>query len=36
MEKAEIKLWINKWSKLKPSPKRDMVIKIWSGLLNNL
>lgn len=35
MDKAEIKLWIDKWSKLKPSPKRDMVIKIWSGLLKN-
>ena len=33
MDKAEIKLWIDRWSKLKPSPKRDMVIKIWSRLL---
>jgi hypothetical protein len=33
MSKEEIKKWINIWSKLKPSPKRDMVIKIWSRLL---
>ena len=30
MDKSEIKRWINRWSKLKPSPIRDMVIKIWS------
>ena len=30
MTKEEIKKWIDKWSKLKPSPKRDIVIKIWS------
>jgi hypothetical protein len=33
MSKDEIKLWVDKWSKLKPSPKRDMVIKIWSKLI---
>jgi hypothetical protein len=33
MNQQEIKEWINRWSKLKPSPKRDMVIKIWSKLL---
>ena len=33
MEKAEIKLWIDRWSKLKPTPQRDMVIKIWSKCL---
>ena len=35
MTKEQIKLWIDKWSKLKPSPKRDMAIKIWSKLLTN-
>jgi hypothetical protein len=34
MSKREIKMWIDKWSKLKPSPKRDAVIKIWSKLLD--
>jgi hypothetical protein len=33
MSQNEIKLWIDKWSKLKPSPQRDMVIKIWSKLI---
>ena len=33
MSKDEIKIWIDRWSKLKPSPQRDMVIKIWSRLL---
>jgi hypothetical protein len=33
MTKKEIKFWIDRWLKLKPSPKRDMVIKIWSKLL---
>jgi hypothetical protein len=33
MNKEEIKLWIDRWTKLQPSPKRDMVIKIWSRLL---
>jgi hypothetical protein len=33
MSKEEIKEWIDRWSKLKPSPKRDMVIKIWLRLL---
>jgi hypothetical protein len=30
MTTKEIQLWIDRWSKLKPSPKRDMVIKIWT------
>ena len=30
MDKSEIKWWIGRWSKLKPSPIGDMVIKIWS------
>jgi hypothetical protein len=29
----KIKIWIDRWSKLKPSPKRDMVIKIWSRFM---
>ena len=33
MSKEEIQHWIDRWKNLKPSPKRDMVIKIWSGLL---
>jgi hypothetical protein len=33
MNQQEIKEWIDRWLKLKPSPKRDMVIKIWSRLL---
>jgi hypothetical protein len=33
MNQQEIKEWIDRWSKLKPSSKRDMVIKIWSRLL---
>jgi hypothetical protein len=33
MSKDEIKIWIERWSKLKPSPQRDMVIKIWSKSL---
>ena len=33
MSKDEIKFWIERWSKLKPSPQRDMVIKIWSKSL---
>ena len=32
MTKEEIKQWIGRWSKLKPSPQRDMVIRIWSKL----
>jgi hypothetical protein len=31
MTKEEIKKWIDRWSKLKPSPQRDMVIRIWSN-----
>ena len=33
MSKNEIKIWIDRWSKLKPSSQRDIVIKIWSRLL---
>jgi hypothetical protein len=33
MTKEEIKHWIDRWKKLKPSPQRDMVIKIWSKAL---
>ena len=33
MSKEEIKEWIDRWSKLKPSKRRDVVIKIWSRLL---
>lgn len=35
MTKSEIKEWIDRWSKLSPSDSRDMVIKIWSKLLNS-
>ena len=34
MTNEEIKHWVDRWSKLKPSPQRDMVIKIWSRGLN--
>ena len=33
ISKDEIKMWIDKWSKLQPSSQRDMVIKIWSKSL---
>jgi hypothetical protein len=33
MTKEEIQHWIDRWSKLKPTPQRNMVIKIWSRLL---
>lgn len=35
MKEEEIKIWIDRWSKLKPTPQRDMVIKIWSKFLKN-
>jgi hypothetical protein len=35
IEQEEIKMWIDKWSKLKPTPQRNMVIKIWSKLIKN-
>ena len=35
MTKEEIKIWIDRWKKLKPSPKRDMTIKIWSKIIKN-
>ena len=33
ISKDEIQMWIDRWSKLQPSPQRDMVIKIWSKSL---
>jgi len=33
MSKEEIKEWIDRWSRLEPSPQRDMTIKIWHRLL---
>lgn len=33
MKQEEIKIWIDRWSKLKPTPKVDMVIRIWSKCL---
>jgi hypothetical protein len=33
MSKEEIKEWIDRWSRLDPSPQRDMTIKIWHRLL---
>jgi hypothetical protein len=35
MNKEGIEHWINRWKMLKQSPRRDMVIKIWSNLLKN-
>ena len=35
MSKEEIQHWIDRWNRLKPLPKRDMVIKIWGGKPNN-
>lgn len=35
MTKEEIQFWINRWKSLKPSPKRNEVIKIWSKHLKN-
>jgi hypothetical protein len=32
MSKEEIQFWIDRWKSLKPSPKRDMVIKIWDSI----
>jgi hypothetical protein len=36
MKQGEIQMWIDRWSKLKPTPKRDMVISIWSKLLKKI
>ena len=33
MSKEEIKEWIDRWSRIEPSPQRDAIIKIWSRLL---
>ena len=33
VSKEEIKEWIDRWSRLEPSPQRDMIIKIWHRLL---
>ena len=30
MSQEEIRHWINRWKKLKPSKKRDRAINIWS------
>jgi len=35
MTKEEIQFWINRWKSLEPSPKKDMVIKIWNKLIKN-
>jgi hypothetical protein len=35
MKQEEIQIWIDKWSKLKPTLQRNMVIKIWSKLIKN-
>ena len=29
MNKEERQHWIDRWNRLKPSPKRDMIIKMW-------
>lgn len=34
MNKKEIEYWVNRWKQLKPSPKTDMAIKIWTKILN--
>ena len=31
MTKEERQHWIDRWNSLKPSPKRDMAIKMWGG-----
>ena len=31
MSKEERQDWIDRWNRLKPSPTRDMTIKIWGG-----
>jgi hypothetical protein len=33
MTKEEIQYWVDRWKRLKSSPQRDVVIKIWSKLL---
>jgi len=35
LSKEEIEHCINRWKMLKQSPRRDMVIKIWSNSLKN-
>lgn len=30
MTKEEIQHWIDRWKTLKQTPKRDLIIKIWS------
>ena len=27
----QVQYWIDRWNRLKPSPTRDMVIKMWGG-----
>jgi hypothetical protein len=34
MTKEERQHWIDRWNSLKPSPKRDMIIKMWGGKPN--
>jgi len=31
MTEEERQHWIDRWNRLKPSPARDMTIKIWGG-----
>ena len=33
LSKDEIKGWVDRWSRLQPTPRRDMVIKMWSRFL---
>jgi hypothetical protein len=33
MTREEIQYVLDMWSRLEPSPRRDMVIKIWSDVL---
>lgn len=35
MTRKEIQYMLDMWSRLKPSPGRDMVIKIWSDVLEH-
>ena len=31
MTKEERQHWIDRWNRLKSSPRRDMAVKIWGG-----
>lgn len=35
LSKQEIQHWIDRWKRLKPSPKRGAIIKIWSSFIKN-